>query len=44
LEFAIERYLEITNKHARPFQWTKTADQILATVARFCKRINDSGD
>ena len=43
LEFAIERYLEITNKHAKPFKWTKTADQILATVARFCKRINDSG-
>lgn len=43
LEFAIERYLEITNKHPKPFKWTKTADQILATVARFCKRINDSG-
>ncbi len=42
LEFAIERYLEITNKHPKPFQWTKTADQILAAVARFCKRINDS--
>lgn len=42
LEFAIERYLEITNKHPKPFQWTKTADQILATVARFCKRISDS--
>src|SRR5512136_1006757 len=42
LELAIERYLEISNKHANPFRWTKTADQILATVARFCKRINDS--
>ncbi len=42
LELAIERYLEITNKHSKPLQWTKTADQILATVARFCKRINDS--
>ena len=43
LEFAIERYSEITNKHSKPFKWTKTADQILAAVARFCKRINDSG-
>jgi transposase len=42
LELAIERHLEITNKHPKPFRWTKTADQILATVARFCKRINDS--
>ncbi len=42
LELAIERYLEITNQQRKPFKWTKTADQILATVARFCKRINDS--
>lgn len=43
LELAIERYLEITNRHPKPFKWTKTADQILASVARFCKRINASG-
>jgi transposase len=43
LELAIQRYLEITNEQPKPFKWTKTADQILATVARFCKRINDSG-
>lgn len=43
LELAIERYLEITNEQPKPFKWTKTADQILATVAKFCKRINDSG-
>lgn len=43
LEWAIERYLEITNEQPKPFKWTKTADQILATVARFCKRINASG-
>jgi len=42
LELAIERYLEITNRQRKPFKWTKTADQILETVARFCKRINDS--
>jgi transposase len=43
LELAIERYLESTNKQRKPFKWTKTADQILTTVAKFCKRINDSG-
>jgi len=43
LEDAIYRYLEITNSKPKPFIWTKTADQILATIARFCKRISDSG-
>ena len=43
LELAVERYLEITNQHAEPFLWTKTADQIFETIARFCKRINNSG-
>jgi transposase len=40
---AIERYPEETNQHPTPFVWTKTADQILASVARFCQRISDSG-
>jgi hypothetical protein len=26
----------------RPFVWTKTADQILDTIATYCQRINDS--
>jgi transposase len=43
LEEAIRRYIEISNQHAKPFVWTKTADEILASVARFCKRISDSG-
>jgi len=34
LESAIERYLEITNKQRKPFKWTKTADQILATIGQ----------
>ncbi len=36
------RYMETTNHHPKPFVWTKTADEILASVARFCKRISDS--
>jgi transposase len=38
LKQAIEAYLETTNDAPRPFIWTKTADQILASVARFCAR------
>ncbi len=43
LEAAIYHYLEICNENPQPFVWSKSADQILASVARFCKRINDSG-
>lgn len=43
LEDAIYNYLEITNDQPKPFIWSKTADQILASIARFCKRISDSG-
>lgn len=38
LKLAIDTYLEATNEAPRPFIWTKTADQILASVARFCAR------
>lgn len=40
---AIKRYLTLTNATPKPFVWTKTADEILASVARFCHRISDSG-
>lgn len=35
---AIDSYLEATNEDPKPFVWSKTADQILASVARFCQR------
>jgi transposase len=38
LEEAIDLYLEASNASPKPFVWTKTADQILASVARFCSR------
>jgi hypothetical protein len=38
LETVIKRYLQINNQHPKPFVWTKTADQILDSVARFCQR------
>jgi transposase len=43
LETAIRRYIALTNERPKPFVWTKTADEILASVARFCHRISNSG-
>jgi len=43
LEAAIYRYIEHQNQSPKPFVWTKTADQILASIARFCERTLDSG-
>lgn len=35
---AIEAYIRASNAEPRPFVWTKSADEILASVARFCQR------
>ena len=43
LEAAIMDYIRVTNKSPKPFVWTKTADEILASLARFCQRISNSG-
>jgi transposase len=43
LERAIRQYRDTYNKNPRPFIWAKTADEILASVARICSRISDSG-
>jgi transposase len=43
LEAALQRYVETYNQDPKPFAWTKTADEILEAVARFCKRTYDSG-
>jgi len=43
LEHAIYTYIERGNQDPKPFIWTKTADQILATLARFLQRTTDSG-
>jgi transposase len=38
LRRAIEEYVETHNERPKPFVWTKTADQILASVRRFARR------
>jgi transposase len=43
LETAILGYIDHTNTAPKPFVWTKTADEILASVARFCHRISGTG-
>jgi transposase len=43
LEHAIRTYLRLTNEDPKPFVWTKTADQILDSLARFCKRTSGTG-
>ena len=39
----IRSWLESWSEQPRPFIWTKTAEQILETLAHYCQRINDSG-
>ena len=41
LEAAIRRHIEATNTDPRPFVWTKSADEILESVRRFCQRTTD---
>jgi transposase len=43
LEVDIRKWINAWNKDPKPFIWTKTADQILETLAAYCERINDSG-
>ena len=38
LEVAIREYIANHNESPKPFVWTKTADDILATMARFAQR------
>ena len=37
LETAIRSYIEAVNADPKPFRWTKSADDILRTVQRFCR-------
>ena len=42
LEAAIHAYIDHTNTAPQPFVWTKTADEILASISRFCQRTSNS--
>jgi transposase len=38
LETAIREYIDVHNEAPKPFVWTKTADQILDSIARYASR------
>lgn len=38
LEKAIYELIEVSNEDPRPYLWTKSADDILANLQRFCGR------
>lgn len=42
LKQAIQQYVAATNESPKPFVWTKSADEILQSVARFCQRTSGS--
>jgi transposase len=43
LENDIRKWTTEWNKDPKPFVWTKTADEILETLAAYCERITGSG-
>ena len=43
LEAAIREYIDVHNEDPKPFVWTKTADEILASIARFAQRTSTAG-
>ncbi len=43
LEDAIRLYIAAQNREPKPFVWVKTADQILASLRRFCERTSVPG-
>jgi transposase len=42
LEAAIREFIDVHNEDPKPFVWTKTADQILASIARYAQRTTAS--
>ena len=41
LETAIRTFIDASNTAGRPYVWTKTADDILASIARFARRTTE---
>jgi transposase len=43
LEADIRAWIADWNQHPRPFIWSKTAEEILDSLARYCRRISGAG-
>ncbi len=39
----IRAWIETWNEDPRPYVWTKSADEILGSISRYCTQFNDSG-
>ena len=39
LTTALDEWIKLWNESAQPFKWTKTADQIIDRICRYCSRI-----
>ncbi|MCP4318910.1 MAG: hypothetical protein GY789_23670, partial [Hyphomicrobiales bacterium] len=37
-EADIAAFIEVHNENPKPYKWVKSADEILASVKRFCQR------
>ena len=42
LKAAIQEFIEAHQANPKPFVWTKSADEILASIARFAQRTVDA--
>jgi transposase len=40
LTIALQEWIKLWNDSARPFKWTKTPDQIIDAICRYCDRIS----
>src|SRR3954447_20237952 len=43
LEAAIRAYVDVNNEQSRPFVWSKTAEEILDSVKRYCLLTSETG-
>lgn len=43
LEADVKAWIDAWNTDPKPFVWTRTADEILESLAAYCSRISDSG-
>jgi hypothetical protein len=42
LQADIHALIDCHNQNPKPFKWTKSADQILASVKRFCQKTHNT--
>jgi len=43
LTCALEQWIKFWNANAKPFRWTRTADQIINAIGQYCERISGPG-